>query len=135
MKTYFGLILVCAVLHCGGAITQAQNANGEFHLKRKSGYEITVSLRVADGKTQQISYSEWTPINRSGHECGMDASRNDGTSKWTEHGSTLTVTTDDDSSTISITTRADGLLIQSRCNDLKILFSRQADKYVGRVLR
>lgn len=135
MKIYFGLILVCAALHFGGPTTRAQNADGEFHLKRKSGYEITVSLKVVDGKTQQISYSEWTPINRSAHECGMDAARTDGTSKWTEHGNTLTVATDDDSSTISITTRADGLLIRSRCNDVKILFSRQGDKYVGRVLR
>ena len=129
-------LIVCAVLVVAPGAARAQDGKGEFHLSRKNAYDVTVSLQVANGKVQKISYSEWTPINRSAHECGMDAARDDGTTKWTERGNITTIASeDDDASTMTITTRPDGLVVQSRCNSLKILFAWRAGKYVGRIIQ
>ena len=129
-------LIIGAVLVVTAGAVWAQDGSGEFHLSRKNGYEVTVSIQVANGKVQKVSYSEWTPINRSAHECGMDAARDDGTTKWTERANVTTVSSeDDDSSTMTITTRADGLVVQSRCNNLKILFAWRAGKYLARIIQ
>jgi hypothetical protein len=127
---------LCIVFFCGTGFTNPQDGSGDFHFSRKRGIDLTVSIQVAKGRIQKISYSEWTPVNRSAHECGFDASRGDDDSKWIDRGNTITITNDDDDYTmITITTRADGLVVQSRCDpDLKVLFVWRDGKYVGRIM-
>jgi hypothetical protein len=128
--------ILCTVFFFGTGFTNPPDGSGEFHLSRKKGLDLTVSIQVANGKVQKISYSEWTPVNRSAHECGFDASRGDNDSTWVDRVNTTTITSEDDEySTITITTRPDGLMVQSRCdNQLKILFVSRDGKYVGRLL-
>ena len=131
-----GLIILGVAFFFGTGSVTTPDGSGEFHISRRHSYDLTVSIQVTNGKVQKISYSEWTPVNRSAHECGFDAARDDGDSKWTDHANTTTVVGGgDDYSTVTITSRADGLLVQSRCDkDLKILFAWRNGKYMGRLL-
>lgn len=130
LLTGLGLLLLLAP-----AVGRAQAGSGEFHLKRR-GIDLTISIAVANGKVQKIAYSEWTPVNRSAHECGLEAARDNGDSKWTEKGDTTTVSVDgDEGSSVSIRSRADDFLITSACNDTKVLFVKTGDKYVGRIVK
>ena len=133
---YVWLTIVCIVFFFGTGFTNPHDGSGEFHYSRKTGLDLTVSLEVTNGKIQKMSYSEWWPVNRSAHECGFDAARGDTDSKWTDHENTTTIVSDgDDDSAVTITNRADGLLVQSRCDDkLKVLFVWREGKYSGRLL-
>ena len=128
--------LLCIVFFFGTGFTNPHDGGGEFHFSRKKGVDLTVSIQVINGRVQKVSYSEWTPVNRSAHECGFDASRSDDDSKWIDHGNTTTITSGGDEDTmITITTRPDGLVVKSGCDpDLKVLFARRDGKYVGRIL-
>ena len=130
------LVIICAGLFAGAGSAHAQDGSGDFHLARKSGYDVTASIKVTNGKLQEISYTEWTPINRSGHECGIDGSRGSADLKWTDRGNTTTITQEgNDMATLTVTKTAAGLEVQSACNRLKILFAWRNGKYVGRIMQ
>jgi hypothetical protein len=136
MKRLVWFIIICAGLFFAAGSANAQDGSGEFHLARKNGYDVTASIQVMNGKLKKISYSEWTPINRSAHECGIEGSRGDADTKWTDRGNTTTISTeDDDPGALTVTKRADGLVVQSRCNDLKILFAWRNGKYFGSLIQ
>jgi len=130
------LSVLIIVFFFGTGFINPQDGSGEFHFSRKKGIDLTVSIQVAKGRVEKVSYSDWYPVNRSAHECGFDAARGDDESKWIDHGNTTTITSGGDEDTmITITTRADGLVVQSRCDDLKVLFVWRDGKYVGRVIQ
>src|ERR1700760_4359801 len=99
--------------------TNAQNATANFEIKKKSGYTLNISFTVKNGKVQSVSVDEWTPVNKSFHELGVEGTRSDGASTWTDHGNTTSI--ESDGSSVSIIRQNSGFLIKMDWSDVQVL--------------
>lgn len=114
-------------------LTFAQTGNGTFTLKKKNGYSLNISLTVKNGKVRNVSVDEWIPVNKSFHEYGVEGTRGDDGSTWTENGSTTSI--ENDGQSVSIIKQKNGFLVKPDWSEVKVLFTKNGAKYVGRIVK
>jgi hypothetical protein len=115
------------------AVANGQSATPKFEITRKSGYTLSVSFTVKNGTVQTVAVNETTPINRSFHERGVEGTRGDEASTWTDNGNVTTI--ESDGMTVAITRRPNGLLVTMDWSNVKVLFTKTGAKYVGHILK
>ncbi|MGA9993805.1 MAG: hypothetical protein WBP93_00180 [Pyrinomonadaceae bacterium] len=133
MKKLLSASLLCGFLLLTALVANAQNATASFDTKKKNGYTLSVAFTVKNGEVKSISVDEWTPINRSFHERGIEAERGDDNSTWTDNGDTTTI--ESDGLSVKITRRGNGYLVETDWSGAKVLFTRVGTKYFGKMLR
>lgn len=132
MKKLISIGLLGGFLWLSATIADAQTATATFETKRKSGYTLSIAFTLKNGKVQSVSVDEWTPVNKSFHERGVEGARGDGDSTWTDKGSTTSI--ERDGSSVSITKRGGGFLVTTDWSDVQVLFTKTGAKYVGKIL-
>jgi hypothetical protein len=130
MKKLISIGLLGGFLWLSATIADAQTAT--FETKRKSGYTLSIAFTLKTGKVQSVSVDEWTPVNKSFHERGVEGTRGDGDSTWTDGGGTTSI--ERDGSSVLITRRGSGFLVTTDWSDVQILFTKIGVKYVGKIL-
>ena len=131
MKKFASVGLFCGFLWLSATIADAQTATATFETKRKSGYSLSVAFTLKNGKVRSVSVDEWTPVNKSFHERGVEGGRGDGDSTWTDSGNTTSI--ERDGSSVSITKRGSGFLVTTDWSDVQVLFTKTGAKYVGKI--
>lgn len=132
MKKLISIGLLGGFLWLSATIADAQTATATFETKRKSGYTLSIAFTLKNGKVQSVSVDEWTPVNKSFHERGVEGARGDGDSTWTDKGSTTSI--ERDGSSVSITKRGNSFLVTTDWSDVQVLFTKTGAKYVGKIL-
>lgn len=132
MKKLISIGLLGGFLWLSATIADAQTATATFETKRKSGYTLSIAFTLKNGKVQSVSVDEWTPVNKSFHERGVEGARGDGDSTWTDKGSTTSI--ERDGSSVSITKRGGGFLVTTDWSGVQVLFTKTGAKYVGKIL-
>lgn len=132
IKKLISIGLLGGFLWLSATIADAQTATATFETKRKSGYTLSIAFTLKNGKVQSVSVDEWTPVNKSFHERGVEGARGDGDSTWTDKGSTTSI--ERDGSSVSITKRGGGFLVTTDWSDVQVLFTKTGAKYVGKIL-
>jgi hypothetical protein len=115
------------------AVANAQSATAKFEITKKSGYTLSISFTVKSGTVRSVSVNETTPINKSFHERGVEGTRGDDASTWTDTGNVTTI--ESDGMTVSVTRRPNGFLITMDWSSVKVLFTKAGAKYVGHIVK
>lgn len=133
MKKLVSVSLFFSFLWLTAVIANAQNVTAKFEIKKKSGYTLSISFTVKNGKVRSVAVDEWIPVNKSFHERAVEGTRGDDASTWKDSGNTTSIESDGQS--VSITRQASGFLVKTDWSDVKVLFTKNGTKYVGKILK
>jgi hypothetical protein len=132
-KKFFVLFASITLALLSTNLVSAQNVTANFEIKKKSGYTLNISFTVKNGKVRSVSVDEWTPINKSFHERGVEGTRGDDASTWTDNGNTTSIESDGQS--VSIIKQTNGFLVKMDWSDVKVLFTKTGAKYIGKIVK